>query len=138
MTTTTVCNILDLDTALAALDVYDATGSDILVMMMTGVNMNPAALADETTGHAAPIGPCLACDACRGHGKVYGWHKFRGDAIRTVRPCIACDETGLASIDGGRRQNPAALDGVEFVRFGRERLNTIVRLDGAGDRRFAA
>jgi len=138
MTTTTLCNILDLDTALAALDVYDATGSDILVLMMTGVNMNPAPSADLTAGHAAPIGPCLACDACGGMTKVYSWHKFHGKEVRTVRPCIACGETGLATLDGVRRQNPATLADVEFVRFGRERLNTVVRRAGAGDRRFAA
>ena len=136
-TRTATCRIFDLNTALDVMAAVENTGSDVLAMLTTGVTFGALDWSDVADYYASPIGPCNACDACRGHGAVYGWSMVRGKAVRCAHPCVLCAETGLATIDGGNRQTPEWIDAVEFVRIGRDRLNTRLRRSGAGDRRFA-
>ena len=136
-TRTATCRIFDLNTALDVMAAVEDTGSDVLAMLTTGVTFGALEWSDVADYYASPIGPCATCAACRGHGAVYGWSMVRGNAVRKTRPCVLCAETGLATIDGGNRQTPDWIDAVEFVRIGRDRLNTVLRATGAGDRRFA-
>ncbi len=66
-TRTATCRIFDLNTALDVMAAVENTGSDVLAMLTTGVTFGALDWSDVADYYASPIGPCNACDACRGH-----------------------------------------------------------------------
>lgn len=141
-TRSATCRIFDLDTALDVMAAVEDTGSDVLAMLTTGVTFGALDWSDVADCYASPIGPCAACAACSGRGKVYVWTHSRGRHnrdvdVRETRVCATCGGEGTATIDGDARHTITTHCAVEFVRVGRDRFNTILRATGEGDRRFA-